>query len=690
MVDTGLLDWADVAARDVDRARRGSAALDRPRPRRSRSGEPANLTLVDPRPARIVDPTAHGDARARTRRSAAASCPAGSSRRSARPRRRCWTALGVPTRRRGGARVTPRSRGRRCSSWSLVVARSRSAADARGLARAAPRRQPALAAALPAGARRARRRPARAGRRRLYVVDHHARATGSTGSPPTASASAAPRTVAVTDAGRAARPRQGAPDLFVPADGAAAARRRTAAWPARSSARRPRRRHLAGRLRRPARLGHRLPPRARRGRATGSSHAVERPSDPRARTPAQEAQLMTDAVLVLEDGRTFRGRAYGAAGTTLGEVVFATGMTGYQETLTDPSYHRPDRRADGAAHRQHRRERRGRRVRAASGWPATSCATPPAAPRTGAPSARSTTNSSRRASSASAASTPAPSPGTCASAAPCAPASSPARAAGATATPADDELLDDVLRRARRWPAPTSPARSRTDDAYVVEPGPAGATRASPSRRVDLGIKAMTPQRLAERGVARPRAARRTRPSRTSWPSSPDGVFFSNGPGDPAAADARGRAAARACWTAGMPVLRHLLRQPAARPRARASAPTSCGYGHRGINQPVHGPGHRARSRSPRTTTASPSTRRSTASPSRRTRALRPGRGQPRRPERRRRRGPALPRHPGVLGAVPPGGRGRPARRRLPLRPLHRPWASTATTQRTRRRSDPT
>ena len=50
---------------------------------------------------------------------------------------------------------------------------------------------------------------------------------------------------------------------------------------------------------------------------------------------------MTDtasAVLVLEDGSRYRGRAYGARGRTLGEAVFATGMTGYQETLTDPSY----------------------------------------------------------------------------------------------------------------------------------------------------------------------------------------------------------------------------------------------------------------------------------------------------------------------------------------------------------------
>jgi carbamoyl-phosphate synthase small subunit len=46
------------------------------------------------------------------------------------------------------------------------------------------------------------------------------------------------------------------------------------------------------------------------------------------------------AVLVLEDGRTFTGTQFGAIGETLGEAVFSTGMSGYQETLTDPSYHR--------------------------------------------------------------------------------------------------------------------------------------------------------------------------------------------------------------------------------------------------------------------------------------------------------------------------------------------------------------
>lgn len=55
---------------------------------------------------------------------------------------------------------------------------------------------------------------------------------------------------------------------------------------------------------------------------------------------ASQRKGVSPAVLVLEDGRVFRGRAYGAVGETFGEAVFSTGMTGYQETLTDPSYDR--------------------------------------------------------------------------------------------------------------------------------------------------------------------------------------------------------------------------------------------------------------------------------------------------------------------------------------------------------------
>ncbi|NBU32940.1 MAG: carbamoyl phosphate synthase small subunit, partial [Actinobacteria bacterium] len=47
---------------------------------------------------------------------------------------------------------------------------------------------------------------------------------------------------------------------------------------------------------------------------------------------------MTSAVLVLEDGQVYPGNSFGSVGTAFGEAVFSTGMTGYQETITDPSY----------------------------------------------------------------------------------------------------------------------------------------------------------------------------------------------------------------------------------------------------------------------------------------------------------------------------------------------------------------
>ena len=55
---------------------------------------------------------------------------------------------------------------------------------------------------------------------------------------------------------------------------------------------------------------------------------------------ASSESASTPAILVLADGRVFRGFGFGATGTTRGEAVFTTGMTGYQETMTDPSYHR--------------------------------------------------------------------------------------------------------------------------------------------------------------------------------------------------------------------------------------------------------------------------------------------------------------------------------------------------------------
>src|ERR1700674_5799573 len=50
-------------------------------------------------------------------------------------------------------------------------------------------------------------------------------------------------------------------------------------------------------------------------------------------------QHKTKAILLLEDGKHFEGFAFGAIGTTTGEICFNTGMTGYQEVFTDPSYY---------------------------------------------------------------------------------------------------------------------------------------------------------------------------------------------------------------------------------------------------------------------------------------------------------------------------------------------------------------
>ena len=47
---------------------------------------------------------------------------------------------------------------------------------------------------------------------------------------------------------------------------------------------------------------------------------------------------MMERYLVLEDGSVYAGEAFGADRSTLGEVVFTTGMTGYQEAITDQSY----------------------------------------------------------------------------------------------------------------------------------------------------------------------------------------------------------------------------------------------------------------------------------------------------------------------------------------------------------------
>src|SRR5579864_5051900 len=67
--------------------------------------------------------------------------------------------------------------------------------------------------------------------------------------------------------------------------------------------------------------------------------AICKPGSPR-RRGRMEVALEHPAILALEDRTVFRGISIGAAGSTVGEVVFNTAMTGYQEILTDPSYSR--------------------------------------------------------------------------------------------------------------------------------------------------------------------------------------------------------------------------------------------------------------------------------------------------------------------------------------------------------------
>ena len=297
------------------------------------------------------------------------------------------------------------------------------------------------------------------------------------------------------------------------------------------------------------------------------------PIDPTATAPAP-------AVLVLEDGRTFAGQAYGAVGATVGEAVFSTGMSGYQETLTDPSYHRqvvvmtaphigntgvndedpessriwvagyvvrdPARRpsnwrstrsldaelerfgvvgisgVDTRALTRHLRERGAMRAgifsgaQAEQGFAAMHATVLASPPMVGA------------------------------------------------------ALTDEVT----------------TGEEYVIEPeGQHIATVLA----VDLGIKTMTPVRMAERGIrvhVLPAGIRSEQlVARARAVEGPVGVFFSNGPGDPATAD-HAVAQVRALLAARIPVFGICFGNQVLG-RALGFGTYKLGYGHRGINQPV-------------------------------------------------------------------------------------------------------
>jgi carbamoyl-phosphate synthase small subunit len=302
-------------------------------------------------------------------------------------------------------------------------------------------------------------------------------------------------------------------------------------------------------------------------------------------TKTPETDVSDAALLVLEDGRTFSGRAYGAHGTTVGEIVFNTGMTGYQETLTDPTYHRqivvmtaphigntgvndddpesgkiwvsgyvvrdPARRPsnwravgtledelvrqgvvgisdiDTRALTRHLRERGVMRGAVFSG---------------------------------------------------------DALLVGGYPRSIDD-LVAEVLAAPSMKGADLAGEVS-TDEAYVIEPlgDFAGTEPLKTVVAIDLGIKAMTPQRLAERGIRV-----HVLPSSSTIDDivalSPDGVFFSNGPGDPGAATHEVELL-RAVLDRGLPYFGICFGNQILG-RALGFGTYKLAYGHRGINQPV-------------------------------------------------------------------------------------------------------
>jgi carbamoyl-phosphate synthase small subunit len=297
---------------------------------------------------------------------------------------------------------------------------------------------------------------------------------------------------------------------------------------------------------------------------------------------------MTDALLVLEDGRTFAGEAYGATGTTWGEIVFNTGMTGYQETLTDPSYHKqivvmtaPHVGNTGVNDEDPESGRiwvSGYVVRdparRASNWRSTRTLDEELAAQgvvgISGIDTRALTRHLRERGVMRAGIV-----------------SGDALLDAAGRARAVEDLVIEVRERPQMAGADLAGEVS-TDTAYVVKAlGPDGAELAEPVARVaavDLGIKAMTPARLAERGVEV-----HVLPALSTiddvLATAPDGVFFSNGPGDPSAAvhevELLREVLDRKIPFFGICYGNQLLG------RALGYGTYKLGYGHRGVNQPV-------------------------------------------------------------------------------------------------------
>lgn len=280
------------------------------------------------------------------------------------------------------------------------------------------------------------------------------------------------------------------------------------------------------------------------------------------------------AVLVLEDGRMFRGRAYGAVGVTFGEAVFSTGMTGYQETLTDPSYHRQVvvMTAPHVGNTGVNDEDAESKKIWVSGYVVRDPARVPSSWR----SRRSLDEelSAQGVVGISGIDTRA--------------LTRHLRERGAmrvgifsgNALPDEGTMLTEV-REAPEMKGANLSAEVATKETYVV---PAIGTKKFTVAAVDLGIKGMTPHRMAERGIE-VHVLPATATAEDVYAVNPDGVFFSNGPGDPATAD-HPVAVMRSVLERGTPLFGICFGNQILG-RALGFGTYKLKYGHRGINQPV-------------------------------------------------------------------------------------------------------
>ncbi|SON63622.1 Carbamoyl-phosphate synthase small chain [Mycobacterium simulans] len=288
---------------------------------------------------------------------------------------------------------------------------------------------------------------------------------------------------------------------------------------------------------------------------------------------------MSKALLVLEDGRIFTGKPFGEIGQTLGEAVFSTGMSGYQETLTDPSYHRQivvatAPQIGNTGWNGEDAESRGDKI-----WVAGYAVRDPS-PRASnwrAPGTLEEELIRQRIVGIAGVDTRAVvrhlrSRG-----------SMKAGVFSGAALVDPAELLERVRSQQPMLGADLAGEVS-TSETYIVEPeGPPGVSRFTVAA-LDLGIKTNTPRNFARRGIRS-----HVLPASATFEQiadiKPHGVFLSNGPGDPATAD-HIVALTREVLGAGIPLFGICFGNQILG-RALGLSTYKMVFGHRGINIPV-------------------------------------------------------------------------------------------------------